>query len=180
VEHACKSAEKKGLDIEYHNENYLNLSLKENTFDLVTLIYTDFGVLLPEEQNRLLSKIYRILKPDGLFIFDVVNDRRIEGKFSPKSWECTMTGFWRDEPCIALSDSYLYEDEKVILFQHVVITENEAMDIYRFWTHLFSPEKLRSLLGDHSFRILEFNDQILPATGAWDGENVTFTVAQKL
>ena len=50
-------AVKKGFDINYLCQNYLELDVPKNSFDLVTFIYTDLGVLNPDERNILLEII---------------------------------------------------------------------------------------------------------------------------
>ncbi|MCK5029497.1 MAG: class I SAM-dependent methyltransferase [Bacteroidales bacterium] len=54
ITYAKNQAEVKNLDIDYFCMDYLELNY-ENQFDLVILIYTDFGVLLPNERKRLLE-----------------------------------------------------------------------------------------------------------------------------
>lgn len=71
IEFAKAQAKEKDLNIKYINSNYLTLDLDED-FDLILLIYTDFGVLLPKERNQLLLKVTKLLKQNGLFIFDVL------------------------------------------------------------------------------------------------------------
>jgi hypothetical protein len=48
----------------------------------------------------------------------------------------------KNKPYIALSESHIYEEEKVILYQHILLDEQENIDIYRFWTHFFSQSGL--------------------------------------
>ena len=177
IEYAKKEAEKKNLDITYLYKNYLELDLEENTFDLVTLIYTDFGVLQPFERDQLLDLIKKVLKPKGTFIFDVLNDKSIESKTSPKSWEVSEHGFWKDKPYLALSESFLYEEEKVILYQHILLDEQENIDVYRFWTHFFSHPDLAEILNDHGYNNVSFYEDVLPQGDLWSGENVTFCKA---
>jgi len=97
IDYAQQEAKSKSLDIKYINQNYLELNLDENSFDLVILIFTDFGVLLPNEREILLNNIKKVLKPNGTFIFDVLNDKDITQKTSPKNWELTKKGFWKDQ-----------------------------------------------------------------------------------
>lgn len=177
INYAKKQAKTKGLKINYKCRNYLNIDFSENSFDLVILIFTDFGVLNPKERNTLLKIISKILKPGGMFIFDVVNDKEIKPKLSPKNWEVSDSGFWKDRPYLALSESFMYEDEKVILFQHTVIDEKDNNDIYRFWTSLFSQNELEKLLTEHSFSGITFSENILPSDNTWTGEYVTFCKA---
>ncbi|NQT76885.1 MAG: class I SAM-dependent methyltransferase [Bacteroidetes bacterium] len=141
IEYAKKSAENKKLDITYLNTSYLEVDLKSDKFDLVVLIYTDLGVLIPTERESLLEMIFRILKKGGTFIFDVLKDREIEKKTSHKTWEVSNIGFWKESPYLALSESFLYQKEKVILFQHNIVDTEENIETYRFWTHFFSLQK---------------------------------------
>ncbi len=177
IKHAKNEAGKKNLDITYLNENYLDLDLAENTFDLVILIYTDFGVLLPLERDQLLEIIKKVLKPEGTFIFDVLNDRSIESKTSLKSWEVSEQGFWKDTPYLALSDSYLYEERKVILYQHILLDEQENIDVYRFWTCFFSHSDLSKILNDHGYIEVIFYENVLRSEDLRSGDNVTFCKA---
>lgn len=179
IDYAKKMARQKKLDIEYIHANYLEIELQEDTYDLVVLIYTDFGVLLPDERQKLLSMIYKVLKKGGVFIFDVLNDRDLAKKVGSKNWEICRTGFWKETPYIALSDSYLYEREKVILFQHTIIDEKENVDVYRFWTHFFSDSDIEKELIVHRFSDISFYTDVLPIGDMWNGDNVTFCRAVK-
>ncbi len=176
ISYAKSEAEKKNLDIQYIQKNYLELDY-ENQFDLVILIYTDFGVLLPEERGRLLSNIYKSLKPGGVFIFDVLNDKDLNKKAAPKNWEVSQKGFWKNEPYLALSDSFIYLENSVILYQHIILDENGSYDVYRFWTHFFNNEKLTYVLESNGFRNIGFYNDVLPEGDLWSGSNVTFCVA---
>ncbi len=177
IKYAKKEAKKKKLDITYLKENYLNLDLEENAFDLVILIFTDFGPLLPNEREQLLAVIKKVLKPGGVFIFDVLNDKNIKDKISQRSWETSMQGFWKNEPYIALSNSFVYEENKVILYQHIVINEQGNISVYRFWTHFFSNQDITIILHQNGFGKLTFYENVLPGGDLWNGDNVTFCKA---
>jgi 2-polyprenyl-3-methyl-5-hydroxy-6-metoxy-1,4-benzoquinol methylase len=180
IEYARESAIKKGLHVNYIQANYLGLELKENSFDLIILIFTDLGVLLPEDRIKIVRLACKLLKPGGTFIFDVLNDKSIEQKIAPKSWEVAEQGFWRPEPYLALSESFLYENEKVILYQHILLDERENTDVYRFWTHFFSHSDLEKLLVTNGFTKFNFHENVLPEGDLWNGDNVTFIVAEKV
>lgn len=177
IEYASNEAKKKQLDINYLNQDYTKLVLPENEFDLVLLIFTDFGPLLPDQREQLLEKVKSVLKPGGLFIFDVVNDNNIKGKLSPKSWEVTENGFWSEQPYLYLTESHLYEDEKVVLYQHIVI-EDTTTKIYRFWIHLFSDDDLGKVLEKHSFEDINCFKNIIPKGDGYESEDITFCIAK--
>ncbi len=179
VDFAQKAARDKKLNVNYINANYLNFNTGSDKYDLILLIYTDLGVLLPEERESLLNMIYRGLKKGGTFIFDVLKDNDIESKTSPKTWEACKAGFWKESPYLALSESFLYKEEKVILFQHNIIDTAGNIETYRFWTHFFSQNDVCKMLEPHNFIDIRFRDDILPKGDIWSGDNVIFTIATK-
>ena len=179
IEYAKKSAEDKKLDIAYLNSSYLEINLESDKYDLVVLIYTDLGVLKPTERESLLEMIFRVLKKGGAFIFDVLKDREIEKKTSPKTWEASNNGFWKESPYLALSESFLYQEEKVILFQHIIVDTEENIETYRFWTHFFSQTDVQKMLDAHSFIDVKFKEDILPEGDIWNGDNVIFAISSK-
>jgi len=97
IEYARKTAEDNNLEIDYRKQNYLELEDHEK-YDLVILIFTDFGVLSPDDRAILLFNIHRALKPGGFFLFDVLNDNQLDQKVSDKSWDISKKGFWREAP----------------------------------------------------------------------------------
>lgn len=178
IEYARNEAIKKNLDIEYINQNYLELC-EENKYDLAMMIFTDFGVLTPVARKTLLQNVYRALKPNGTFIFDVLSDKEIEKKVTEKSWEMEERGFWKDKPHLVLSNSYYYSRDKVILYQHIVIDNSDNFDVYRFWTHFFTSNDLKKVLEQEGFEKIECYDDVLPDIDLWNGDNVIFCKATK-
>ena len=179
IRYVREQTEKKQLDIHYIHDNYLNLDLPENKFDLVFFIFTDFGPLLPNEREQLLSIVKKVLKTGGLFILDVLNNTNIVSKVSPQSWEASEKGFWKNTPYITLSESFLYEQEKVILYQHTVLDGTMSPTIYRFWTHFFSDDDLESLLSKYNFSNITFHRNILPDGLGYSADDVTLCVASQ-
>jgi len=179
IAYARKQAKEKGLEIRYINRDYLEMDF-EDQFDLILLIYTDLGVLLPGERSLLLERIHRALKPGGIFIFDVLNDRNLEQKFGEfQTWSFEFNGFWKPEPYLELASGYHYPENKVFLKQHTILDEREEIRNYRFWTHYFNPEDVLAMLSAGGFVRTRHYDNILPAKDIWDGENVTFYKTQK-
>jgi len=174
IEYANKSAKDKKLDITYLNTSYLEVDLESDNYDLVVLIFTDLGVLTPTERKSLLEMIFHVLKRGGTFIFDVLKDREIEKKTSPKTWELSNNGFWKESPYLALSESFLYPEEKIILFQHNIVGTEENIETYRFWTHFFSHNDVNKMLDAYNFIDINFKEDILPEGDMWNGDNVIF------
>ncbi|UJH67478.1 class I SAM-dependent methyltransferase [Allomuricauda sp. SCSIO 65647] len=179
IDYAIRSAKEKGLNIAYKNGSYLDIDLGKEQYDVIVLIYTDFGVLVPTEREQLLENIFFALKKGGIFIFDVLKDTDLNEKLSPRTWEVCEVGFWRETPYLALSESFLYEKEKVIMFQHTIIENSGNLNNYRFWTHFFSQKDISTMLKQQNFRNIEFRADILPESDLWNGDNVLFTKCEK-
>lgn len=178
INYARKIAGKNKSDIDYYHENYLNIKFK-NQFDLAVLIYLDFCVLKPDERKILLDNVYESLKKGGIFIFDVVNSKNIEEKILKPSWEVCLNGFWKDEPYIVLNDGYHYPENKVLANRHIVIDQQGNIDTYLFWSTCYEDDDLKPILHESRFKKINHFDNVLPKGDVWNGDGVTFYVAEK-
>ncbi|WP_319579279.1 class I SAM-dependent methyltransferase [uncultured Methanospirillum sp.] len=179
IEYAKSQAAEKGLEITYLNQDYLNMTL-DNRFDLVIMIYCDFSVLIPGNRDRLLHHIVNLLNPGGLFIFDILNEHSPEiMNIGKKDWDVSEQGFWRPYPYLALSQSFHYPDQHVILEQHAVCSDQSCPEIYRFWNHYYQTEEMKSILKTAGFSEVRTSDQVLPDDAVGQNKMVTFYTAQK-
>lgn len=179
IEYAKSAAKRNNLKIDYVCQDYTKLDLMENSYDLVMLIYTDFGPLMPEDRHKLLVSVTKVLKPGGLFVFDFLNDNNVERMLAPKSWDVSAAGFWKDKPYLALSESFHYEKEKVVLSQHMIMGEDENLSLYRFWHHFFSEKDIRDILLEHEFKNITFYEHVIPGGDGYQEEDVIFCSAIK-
>ena len=178
IEYARQQASNHQLDIDYRVLNYLDLDL-DSRFDLVIMIYLDFCVLLPGERDKVLQNILKALKPGGILIFDVINERNIDQKITKPAWEKRNKGFWRDGPYLALENGYHYPDQEVFVSQHVVVSE-EDIRTYLFWNHYYTLEKMLTLMTSEGFSDVINHENLLPGKDdPWQGENITFYSARK-
>lgn len=177
IGYARKSAAEQGMDITYRQLDYLELD-EENRYDLVMMIFTDFGVLMPDERERVLDNVRRALKPGGSFLFDVLNEEYPVIGTGSRAWEASAKGFWRGGPFLVLTESFFYEEQKVTLTQHVVIDEREKVEVYRFWMHTFSDAELKELLFVRGFQTAELYRGIIPGCDMYRSEDVTFCIAR--
>ncbi len=179
IRHARTSAEEKNLSIDYLNGSYLEIDFGQSKYDLIVMIYTDFGVLSPADRNLLLQKVRGALKTDGLFIFDVLNDSCFAECKAEQGWECENSGFWSHNPYLHLSQSFIYKDKKIILYRHLLADESDTFRTFHFWTHFFTENDLTALLPEQGLKAISFHRNVLPEDDQWTGENVTFTVCKR-
>ncbi len=179
IRYARGQAKDKKFNITYLNQNYLHLDFEE-CFDLVIMIYLDFCVLLPEEREQVLINIHRALKPGGMFIFDVVNDKNPEETAASNSWEAKEKGFWKATPYLALNDGFIYPENKVTATRHTIFDHEGRAETYIFWTHYYNREDLSGLLMPRGFINIKDYENVLPDSAeSWNSRHVTFYVAEK-
>lgn len=150
IEHAQKSAKVKDLDIEYICEDYLNIELPANQFDIALLIYCDYGVLPPDDRIKLLKKVFSSLKPGGSFVVDVFSPAHYQSFVDHSDVSYETSGFWSDEPhsVITLNKDY---PSRHYLDRYIVITESEYRS-YNLWNHAFLDSELTDELHQAGFK----------------------------
>jgi SAM-dependent methyltransferase len=173
IAYAKEGAKQNNLNINYICKNYLDLDF-DNQFDLIIMIYCDFGVLSIEQRELLLDKIYRALKHGGIFIFDALNKYAIDNLNFQKSWEFSQKGFWKDKPYLYLSESFHFPEQKAILDQHIVIDEDNEFKIYRFWNHYFDGNDIEEKFTEVGFNRVQSYQNIIEGD-----KGVTFYKAKK-
>jgi SAM-dependent methyltransferase len=178
IRYAKSSTRKIGSNIKYHCMNYLDMKY-DDQFDLVILIYLDFCVLKPLERATVLRNINKSLKKGGLFIFDVVNAKNIDEKVIKQSWEVVPRGFWKDEPYLVLNKGYHYPENNVLLNQHVVVDGNGNINTYLFWSTYYEYEDIKPIMTAANFSRITKHENVLPPGDSWNGDNVTFYIAEK-
>lgn len=125
----------------YICSNYLLLD-DTDKYDAITLIYCDYAALTQPERTNLLKKIRNMLKPDGIFVFDVFTPEFYKNKSESKSWySCGKDEFWSADEHICLEAAYLYENGTVSADKYVVITK-DSINEYIVWDTVYTKQSL--------------------------------------
>lgn len=158
IEFAKKSAVLKQKMIEYECMNYLDIDY-ENKFDIVTLIYCDFGVLKPTDRELLLLKIRRALKPGGKLILDGFTKNNYNNFVESQKILYEDNGYWSMTPYICIERTFLYNEASLFLEQYIVLTETTCK-CYNNWNCTFDKETLHNLLGKAGFIEFQFYSDV--------------------
>lgn len=70
VEVASQHSKCQGLNIEYLHADARNLPLEDRSFDIIICVDTLEHI---QNYHKVLSEIYRLLRPSGYFLFDTIN-----------------------------------------------------------------------------------------------------------
>lgn len=158
IEYARNHAKETGREIDYYYKNYLDIDY-EDEFDVVTLIYCDFGVISPENRELLLRKIHRALKDGGILIFDGCSMESIKEFQVKDSVYYEDKGFWSAEPHVCIQRNIFYEETKNRLEQYIVITKDECKR-YNIWNQYYSAESMKEEVRKAGFKEMELFDDV--------------------
>lgn len=141
IEYAKKQSRMNDNRIAYFYQNYLTIDYSD-TFDIITLIYCDYGTFSKEDRRTLLSKIYKALKPNGKLILDVFTATYYQDKTEYHNWEyCDNGGFWSENPYLCLNSFYRYDENNSVVDQTIILNES-SLDCYNIWYDYFTKDGL--------------------------------------
>lgn len=154
IDYAKAQATLHNLPITYHYQSYLEMK-HENEFDLITLIFCDFGVLPRSDRALLLKKIKTALKPGGVLILDGFTEKYYDRFAESRILAYEDTGFWSATPYMCITTNYRYDDNKIYLEQYLVVTEKQ-INCYNIWNQAFDAISLSAELKMAGFAEFQF------------------------
>jgi len=162
IAYAKDYATANNLSIDYRVGNYLMFDATQE-FDVAILIYCDYGVLSDDDRIKILTNIYKALKPGGKLIFDVFTPMKYAEVKESNTWFISgKNGFFRENEHLCLESHFIYSTF-VHLDQYVIIDENDHVDVIRVWDHCFTPETLLSETEQVGFRTLGHYSNVIGA-----------------
>ncbi|MDE7320517.1 MAG: class I SAM-dependent methyltransferase, partial [Lachnospiraceae bacterium] len=154
VNYARSSALKKGVDITYLYQNYLDMKLHK-VFDFATMIYCDYGALSTSDRKKLMGRVYQHLKPGGKFLLDVFSLETYYSFQEMQTWEiCNDGGFWREDAYVAIYGHYKYLNS--VTLEQTTVISNTNTAVYYVWNTCFTKETLMEEAKEAGFKVCEF------------------------
>jgi ubiquinone/menaquinone biosynthesis C-methylase UbiE len=84
---ALEVARRAGPELDLRHGDMRELPWADGSFDAVINLWTAFGYFeTPEEDERVLREVARVLRPGGVFLIDTVNATSLHRSFRPESW----------------------------------------------------------------------------------------------
>ncbi len=171
IQYAKKTAEQKGLDITYYQQNYLEFET-EKRFDLITMIFCDFCALSPAQRKTMLARFYSFLKPGGSVLLDVHSINTFNSRNEVALYELNqLDGFWSSEKYYGFLNSFKYAEEKVTLDKYTIIEKAGTRVVYN-WLQYFSRESLQKELEENGFEANEFYSDVAGSAFSSDSPDI--------
>jgi len=156
-------------DVQYLHADYLNDSLPSG-FDVITLIYTDFCVLSPEQRSTLLNRMQSMLKPEGHIVLDVAGLGAFKGRQEVTLIEDRlMGGFWAEGDYVGIQKSFIYEDQYLALDRYIIVEPENTWQIYNWFQH-YSSQMIEEELRESGFSVVQMVGDLTGKALTRDGD----------
>lgn len=154
IEYAKKSAEEQKLSIQYLNEDFIHLQINEK-FDFCILVYQIFATLSPSEQKNLLTNIHKLLRSNGVLMFDVPTVNFFEKIYNINIWESKdRNNDLSSNYVLSLFSNKKYENN-LLLKRSIYYFENNTILHFNDWLKHYSFSELKEILLSYGFEIKE-------------------------
>lgn len=144
--------------ITYIYDNYLNINY-DNEFDVIILIYCDYGTLVKEDRLKLLNKAYNALNDNGILIIDGFSTNHLKNFKDKESFAYEKYGFWSEKPYLVIERFKHYKKTNNILEQYIVI-DDEKLNYYNIFNQVFTKDSLINEFQQAKFDDLSFYDDV--------------------
>lgn len=158
ITYAKEKAKQEELKINYYNKDYLSLDLNTK-FDLITLIYCDYGALSTTDRIKLLKRIYSHLRPGGKFLLDVSSSYAFLNYEESQNWSiCEDGGYWSPIPYLLFEKKQRY-CENVTLHEAHVMTKEDIKNYY-VWHTYFTLESIQTEVCIEGFSLVDYYSDV--------------------
>ena len=149
LKEAKSKAKKSKIDINLVRGDMRKLKFK-NEFDAALNLFTSFGYFQKfSDDMKVLKGINKALKPNGLFLMDIINGDYVKKNFKNTDWiEIKKSSF-------LLQEHEFTKDKKGINNRWIKISKNQCLE-KRFFTRLYTKKTLSAALKKAGFKPLKF------------------------
>ena len=163
IEYAQDVAARKGLNIHYVNQDYLEFETTDS-FDLI-------------QRNAMLRKFLGVLKPGGAVLLDVYSTTAFDQREETAKYEVNLlNGFWSPDKYYGFLNTFKYEEESVVLDKYTLVERSGTRTVYN-WLQYFSADGLEGEFVDAGLAIEAFYADV--AGSPFDADGTEFAVVAR-
>ena len=176
IEFAETRADEEGLSATFKVADYLTYDTDES-FDLICLVYGDYGVLAPEQRRQLLQRAQRWLEPGGVIVLDVFSTLHLRSVGEASSIDAHLDGgFWSPNPHFVLTTRFRYDSAGAYLDRHLIVEEDRRWEVFN-WMQCFDRERLQAELTEVGLEVSAWLGSV--AGDPFDRESPEFAVVAR-
>ena len=147
IQKARRTAQKEGLHVRFREGDARKLPYPADTFDAVLILGNSFGYFeTVKDDLRVLTEVFRVLKPWGKLLVDVTDGEHVRQNFQPRSWE------WIDKKHFVCRERSLSVDGQRLISREVISHVEQGVLADQFYAErLYSRESLQKLMEQAGF-----------------------------
>jgi len=156
IEHAKCTCTNENLNCDFLRADLFDSDFGRD-YGLAMLTFGDFNSYSRNNGNALIQKVFKSLKPNGLFLLEALNPDGIRdiGEREP-GWMTVESGMFSDKPYLYL-DKYIFsEAENLATAHYFIVNSTGTVDHYQQNYLGYSDDEYQQLLLDAGFDSVEF------------------------
>ncbi len=158
IQKAKSQAKKQELDVRFREGDARKPRYAPDTFDVVMILGNSFGYFETiQDDLRVLTEVFRILKPWGRLLIDIADGEYLRHHFQPRSWE------WIDRNYFVCRERCLSLDKQRLISREVISHVKKGVFADQFYAErLYTRESMSELLKRAGFNEMNFSGAISP------------------
>jgi len=156
IQKAKSTISNENLVVNFREGDARKLPYQTDNFDFVTILGNSFGYFESTDDDvKILNEVYRVLKPNGIFLIDLADGEFLKENFSPRSWE------WIDKKHFVCRERSLARDNERLISREVVTNIQKGVIVDQFYAErLYSKNGIRNLFEKIGFKNITFHGEI--------------------
>lgn len=160
IQKARAQARREGLNVQFKEGDARKLPYPTDSFDAVLILGNSFGYFESTQDDlKVLTEVFRVLKPGGKIFIDVADGEYLRENFQPHSWE------WISKKQFVLRERSLSKDRQRLISREIIThIENGVIADQFYAERLYSSPELISLLEKSGFSNITINGEHTPSS----------------
>ena len=181
IQRARAEAKKNLMNVKFREGDARKLPFPPDTFDVVMILGNSFGYFETiQDDLRVLKDVFRVLKPWGRILIDIVDGEYLKNNFKPRSWE------WISKKYFVCRERSLSLDKQRLISREIVTHVGKGVIVDQLYSdRIYSKENLIELLKKAGFGDMKFHGEIFTESvrnqdlGMMEKRIVTTSIARK-
>lgn len=154
IQKARKQAQAEKLDARFREGDARKISNRPDTFDAVMILGNSFGYFETiEDDLRVLTGVFRVLKPGGMLVLDLTDGDYMRSNFQPRSWE------WADKRLFVCRERALSTDGQRLITREIISHTEKGILADQFYSErLYSKDDIARLVRDAGFSNVQHHE----------------------
>ena len=160
IQKARAQARREGLSVQFKEGDARKLPYPTDSFDTVLILGNSFGYFESTQDDlKVLTEVFRVLKPGGKIFIDVADGEYLRENFQPHSWE------WISKKEFVLRERSLSKDRQRLISREIIThIENGVIADQFYAERLYSSTELISLLEKSGFSGITIHGEHAPSS----------------